>query len=343
MRFSTAVTPGADQATRSASCFSAQERTVPLRITLLPCTSTVMRSASVSALRTSACSIFSFSSDGVTRGLTVIRLVTPRTPEMRRATRSASSFWYCHSTSPLRVTHPLETVTSIFSTGTKASHSRARMIAAARSASVRSAMLGSRTSMSLATALTPFTRWAASSAAQRLVYESTQPVSVTTPSFTATPISLGCTRASYFSSSSTSRWICSSVRVSVVVAIVLLLRDHEDLLGATPTGRRRGRSVHGDLDLPRLGCGRLGQRHPQHAVAVRGLGAVAVHLTRQRDTAHERAVAPLHAMEATALLRALLAADDQPVGRGLDREVLRPQAWQLGPHDHRVVGLLDIG
>ncbi len=71
IRFSTEVTPGADHAARSASAFSAQERTVPFKITLLPCTSTVIRCASVWALRTSACSIFSLSSDGVRRGLTV--------------------------------------------------------------------------------------------------------------------------------------------------------------------------------------------------------------------------------------------------------------------------------
>jgi hypothetical protein len=39
----------------------------------------------------------------------------------------------------------------------------------AMSASVRSAELGKWTSMSFATALTPWTRWAASSAAQRFV------------------------------------------------------------------------------------------------------------------------------------------------------------------------------
>ena len=36
---STEVTPGADHAARSASSFSAQERTVPVRMTLLPSTS----------------------------------------------------------------------------------------------------------------------------------------------------------------------------------------------------------------------------------------------------------------------------------------------------------------
>src|SRR6266850_668749 len=45
------------------------------------------------------------------------------------------------------------------------------------------------------------------------------------PSLTVTPISLGCTRGSNFSSLSTSRWISSSVRVParVVVAMALLL------------------------------------------------------------------------------------------------------------------------
>ena len=104
IRFSTAVTPGADQAARSASSLSAHERTVPLKITLLPCTSTVIRCASVCALRMSACSIFCLSSDGVTPGLTTIKLVTPLTPAIRRTTFSASSFWNCHSTSPLSVT-----------------------------------------------------------------------------------------------------------------------------------------------------------------------------------------------------------------------------------------------
>src|ERR1700704_6273135 len=68
IRFSTWVTPGADQATRSASSRSAHDRTVPFRITLLPWTSIWIRSASVAALRTSASSIFFWSSAGGTRG-----------------------------------------------------------------------------------------------------------------------------------------------------------------------------------------------------------------------------------------------------------------------------------
>jgi len=51
MLFSTLVTPGADQAARSASCFSAQDRTVPYSLTAPPSASTVIRRASNSALR----------------------------------------------------------------------------------------------------------------------------------------------------------------------------------------------------------------------------------------------------------------------------------------------------
>jgi hypothetical protein len=102
--------------------------------------------------------------DGCTPGRTLTRFVTPRTPASRRTARSADRRWYSHSTAPLSVTQPRETVTSSLSMGTKASHSSARVAAPARSASVRSAELGSRTSMSLATARTPLTRCAVRSA-----------------------------------------------------------------------------------------------------------------------------------------------------------------------------------
>ena len=74
------MTPGAAQAARAASSFSAHERTVPRRVTLPPSTSTVIRLASISALRRNAFSIFDLSSIGDTRGLTTIRLLTPVTP-----------------------------------------------------------------------------------------------------------------------------------------------------------------------------------------------------------------------------------------------------------------------
>src|ERR1700731_2111184 len=96
--FSTDATPGADHAARSASSLSNHERTFPFKITLFPSVSTVIRFASVSTERSNACSIFCFSSVGVARGLTTIKLVTPLTPDRRLTTRSASSFWYCHST-----------------------------------------------------------------------------------------------------------------------------------------------------------------------------------------------------------------------------------------------------
>src|SRR5262245_30071928 len=121
------------------------------------------------------------------------------------------------------------------------------------SESVRSVRPVGRTSMAFATAVTSPTRKAASSADHFLVYESTPPVSVTTPFLTATPISLGLTRASHLSSPSTSRWTSSSERaqstfIALAVAIELLL-----LLVAAPA-RRLGHGLHlvGARDLPDL-------------------------------------------------------------------------------------------
>src|SRR6201999_2495831 len=80
MRSSTFVTPGADQATRSASSRSIHERTVPVRITSLPLVSTTMRLASTSALRLNASWIFLLISEGSARGRSRIMLLTPLTP-----------------------------------------------------------------------------------------------------------------------------------------------------------------------------------------------------------------------------------------------------------------------
>src|SRR5579875_2668875 len=55
--------------------------------------STVMRLASISALRRNASSIFCLISAGVRRGSTLIALITPLTPLSRRTARSASSRW----------------------------------------------------------------------------------------------------------------------------------------------------------------------------------------------------------------------------------------------------------
>jgi hypothetical protein len=84
---STSVIPGACHATLWASWLSAQDRTVPVRMALLPWISTLMLLASSSALRTNASSI--------------------------------------HSTSPVSVTQPLDTVTSIRSAGTAEFHASA--------------------------------------------------------------------------------------------------------------------------------------------------------------------------------------------------------------------------
>src|SRR5207302_3362798 len=113
----TLVTPGADQAARSASFFSAHDRTLPRSLTVLPSTSTVIRRASSSALRRRASSILLFTSVGETLGLTSMLLVTPKTPFSFFTADSARVFWYCQSTVPSSVTHPFFTVTLIFSLG----------------------------------------------------------------------------------------------------------------------------------------------------------------------------------------------------------------------------------
>ena len=76
-RSSTSVTPGAAQAARSASCRSAHECTLPLRITFPSCALTWTRLASISALRLKAASILSWTSVVLTRGLTMMLLITP--------------------------------------------------------------------------------------------------------------------------------------------------------------------------------------------------------------------------------------------------------------------------
>jgi hypothetical protein len=74
----TAPTPGADQAARSASCLSAQEWTLPRRITLSSETVTLTWLASSSAARWIALSIDAFTSPALTWGFfKVMRFVTP--------------------------------------------------------------------------------------------------------------------------------------------------------------------------------------------------------------------------------------------------------------------------
>ena len=68
------------QAASWASSRSIQERTLPCNMTLPSVDSTVMRRASSSAVRRKASSILALTSAADTRGLTVMRLVTPFTP-----------------------------------------------------------------------------------------------------------------------------------------------------------------------------------------------------------------------------------------------------------------------
>src|SRR5258708_1355054 len=80
MRLSTLLAPGALQATLSACSRSAHDRTVPLKMILLPFASTVMRLASISAARRNPSSILRLISIAGTRGPTSMQLMTPCIP-----------------------------------------------------------------------------------------------------------------------------------------------------------------------------------------------------------------------------------------------------------------------
>src|SRR4051794_10481012 len=120
--FSTFVTPGASQACFSASFFSAQERTLPLSVTVPPSTSTSILSESKVALLTKAALIFLLISVGVTLGVILILLITPFTPSSFSTALRAAFFWYSHSTFPSSVTQPSSTLTFILSFGTSTDH-----------------------------------------------------------------------------------------------------------------------------------------------------------------------------------------------------------------------------
>src|SRR5213076_1092010 len=90
-----------------------QERTVPRSTTSPPLASTVMRLASISALRRNASSILLLISAGATRGFSMIKLLTPLMPRTRRTASSALVRWWFHSADPSSVTHPFLTVTFI--------------------------------------------------------------------------------------------------------------------------------------------------------------------------------------------------------------------------------------
>ena len=80
---------GARHAARSASRRSAQDRTVPVRVTCPPSAVTFTRSASTSAMRLSAASILALISERATRDFSATRLEMPLTPRTLRTAASA--------------------------------------------------------------------------------------------------------------------------------------------------------------------------------------------------------------------------------------------------------------
>jgi hypothetical protein len=103
------------------------------------------------------------------------------------------------------VIQPFRTVSRTWSQGTLKFQMIASTAARAMSVSSRRCIPGITTSRSLATALTPATRWAARWAASFSAKLSILPVRVTTPSWTTTPTSLALMLGSHRNSSSTSR------------------------------------------------------------------------------------------------------------------------------------------
>src|SRR5208337_3283397 len=116
------------------------------------------------------------------------------------------SFWKRQSTSPFSVIHPFSTLISMVSEGTDASQAKRSIAAPAMSSSPRLMSYGSLTSMSSATAFTPFTRAATLSAATFCGKLWTRPVRVTTPAFAATPICPASMLGSQPSSAITDSW-----------------------------------------------------------------------------------------------------------------------------------------
>jgi hypothetical protein len=190
---STSDTPGAAQAARSAWSISAQERTLPLIITLPPRVSIVIRRESSKALRRNALSIWSFTSCAFTGigfiGAIAILLLSPRTHIRLRTVSPAASFWYHQPTSPLRVIQPFSTTTSMRSIMwvNQTFHWRVFAAAWAISSSERSKELGNLTLSSSATALTPKTRatarWAARSAEPPVRVENAWPAIISREAF----------------------------------------------------------------------------------------------------------------------------------------------------------------
>jgi hypothetical protein len=128
---STAVTPATFQMTSTAASISIQRGRIPHSVTLPSSASTWIQSASNSLLSFRAASILVWTSEDVTWGFKVIRLLTPFTPS-RPSTRQYVS-WRdnCHSTTPSSVIQPPSTRSSTVFFGKVALHSRARRAALA--------------------------------------------------------------------------------------------------------------------------------------------------------------------------------------------------------------------
>lgn len=82
IRSSTSLTPGAAHAACVASCRSAHECTFPDRTTLPSSAATLIRRASISALRLRAASILDWTSLTLTCDRTAMLFVTPMTPAL---------------------------------------------------------------------------------------------------------------------------------------------------------------------------------------------------------------------------------------------------------------------
>ena len=139
---------------------------MPLNVTSLPFTDTVIRFASSCALRTNAEVICAFAceADTVTGGFTVTWLNTPVTPGSPDTDRRAASRWYCHGTLPVSVMTWSCTLAFTELAGTTTLCSNACAASRAMSASSRGPHACS-TTISSATAVTPRTRSAARTAA----------------------------------------------------------------------------------------------------------------------------------------------------------------------------------
>src|SRR5437879_473979 len=152
---------------------------------------------------------------------------------------------------------------------------------------------------------------------------------VTMPSLTATPISLGWRRASHFSSASTSFWICSSLRATAAVAVLILASFRLSLchsLGASSFGFWQTL----DFNSLRKSRGAEGCHDFQHAVVVLGGELFSVYTLRQYHGPLEAPIGELlvQIIHILFLLGALvLAAKRQVVALKIELNLVGVHAW----------------